>query len=197
MDAERLAQQMAFALEIDKEKTVRRQTHISGYARRENDAEHAWHMSVMAYLLREYANEPLDIARTMIMTLTHDLVEIYAGDTYAYDAEGQATAAVREQAAADRLFGMLPSDQAAELREIWEEFEAHETPEARFARAMDNVQPIMLNDANDGVDWKKRDVPRSGPAGRNVLTREGSDVLADYVDAILDDHVARGNLRAE
>ena len=194
MDRDRLAKQLAFALEIDKEKSVRRQTHLSGHGRRENDAEHAWHMSVMAYLLREYANEPVDIARTLIMTLTHDLVEIYAGDTYAYDKEGQATAHEREQQAADRLFGMLPADQAQEMRGIWEEFEANETPEARFAHAVDSVQPMMLHDANDGQDWKTRGVVRSMPASRNAVTRLGSTELADYIDEMLNKHVERGNL---
>lgn len=197
MDRQRLKQQLAFALEIDKEKNVLRQTHLSGQGRRENDAEHAWHMSVMAYLLREYANEPIDIARTMIMTLTHDLVEIYTGDTYAYDAEGQATAAERESAAADEIFGLLPPDQATELRGIWEEFERNETPEAHFAHAMDNVQPMMLNDSNDGGDWKRRGIARSGPASRNAVTRLGSAELADYVDEVLSKHVERGNLRDE
>ena len=195
MDAERLKKQLDFALAIDGEKNVLRQTHLSGHGRRENDAEHAWHMSVMAYLLREYANEQVDIARTMIMTLTHDLVEIYAGDTYAYDAEGQATAAEREAQAADRLFSLLPSDQAKEMRGIWEEFEANETPEARFAHAMDNVQPMMLNDANDGEDWKTRGIERSMPASRNAVTRLGSTELADYIDELLDKHVLQGSLR--
>lgn len=197
MDRERLERQLAFALEIDKEKQVQRQTRLSGHGRRENDAEHAWHMSVMAYLLREYANEPIDIARTMIMTLTHDLVEIYAGDTYAYDAAGQATAEQRERSAAERLFGLLPDDQAADLRELWEEFERNDTPEARFAHAMDNVQPMMLNDANGGVDWRERGLPRSAPGGRNDQTRLGSTVLADYMDERLDAHVEVGNLKAE
>ncbi len=195
MDAERLKKQLDFALAIDGEKNVLRQTHLSGHGRRENDAEHAWHMSVMAYLLREYANEQVDIARTMIMTLTHDLVEIYAGDTYAYDAEGQATAAEREAQAADRLFSLLPSDQAKEMRGIWEEFEANETPEARFAHAMDSVQPMMLNDANDGEDWKTRGIERSMPASRNAVTRLGSTELADYIDELLDKHVLQGSLR--
>ena len=197
MDRERLARQLAFALEIDKEKNVTRMTHLSGHGRRENDAEHAWHMTVMAYLLREYANEPIDIARTMIMTATHDLVEIYAGDTYAYDTAGQATAHEREVAAANKLFALLPDDQATEMRAIWEEFEANETAEAHFARAMDNVQPMMLNDSNDGADWRTRGVARSGPASRNALTRMGSTELADYVDEVLDKHVERGNLMPE
>lgn len=195
MDRERLEQQLAFALEIDKEKQVLRQTHLSGHGRRENDAEHAWHMAVMAYLLREYANEPIDIARTLIMVLTHDLVEIYAGDTYAYDTQGQKTASQREHEAASRLYGLLPDDQAQELRALWEEFERNETPEAHFANAMDNVQPMMLNNSNDGSDWRDRNVARSGPASRNQRTRLGSCELADYIDELLDAHVAAGNLR--
>ncbi len=195
MDASRLAQQLAFSLEIDKQKNVLRQTHLSDHGRRENDAEHAWHMTVMAYVLQEYANEPVDIARTMIMTLTHDLVEIYAGDTYAYDAVGQATAKERETEAANRLFGLLPPDQAADMRSIWEEFEKNETAEARFAHAMDSVQPMMLNDSNDGADWKARGVARSAPASRNAVTRMGSAELADYIDSVLDKHVERGNLQ--
>lgn len=195
MDQERLTQQLAFALRIDDEKNVLRQTPLSNHGRRENDAEHAWHMTVMAYLLREYANEPIDLARTMIMTLTHDLVEIYAGDTYAYDADGQKTAHEREVAAADRLFGMLPADQAEEFRSIWEEFEQNQTPEARFAHAMDNLQPMMLNDSNDGESWRVHNVERSGPAARNAVTRMGSTILAEYVDGVLDKHVEAGNLR--
>ena len=197
IDRERLARQLAFSLEIDKEKLVLRQTRLSNMGRRENDAEHAWHMTVMAYLLQEYANEEIDVARTMIMTLTHDLVEIYAGDTYAYaDADAKEVEA-REGAAADRLFSLLPDDQAEELRGIWEEFERNDTPEARFAHAMDNVQPMMLNDANDGWGWRSHDVARSAPASRNAITRMGSQVLADYIDERLDANVDAGNLRAD
>lgn len=197
MEADRLARQLSFALEIDKEKQVLRQTRLLGHGRRENDAEHAWHMTVMAYLLREYANERIDLARTMIMTLTHDLVEIYAGDTYAYDVQGRETAHAREQEAADRLFSLLPDDQARDLRDLWEEFERNDTPEARFAHAMDNVQPMMLNDANGGIDWRARELPRSAPASRNEMTRLGSTRLAEYFDDVLDAHVAAGNLRDE
>lgn len=194
MDRERLEKQMAFALAIDKEKQVLRQTHLSDHGRRENDAEHAWHMTVMCYLLREYANDEIDLARALIMCATHDLVEIYAGDTYAYDTKGQATAHEREQAAAERLFSLLPDDQAHDMRGIWEEFEANETAEARFAHAMDSVQPMMLNDANGGADWRERGAVRAMPASRNELTRKGSEVLAAYIDEILDRNVAEGNL---
>ena len=194
MDRDRFARQRDFILEIDKEKNVLRQTHLTNHGRPENDAEHAWHMTVTAYLLREYANEDVDIAHVMIMTLTHDLVEIYAGDTYAYDTAGKSDEHDREELAADKLFGRLPEDQAADLRAIWEEFEANQTPEARFAHAMDSVQPMMLNDSNGGQDWKAHGVHRAGPGGRNEVTRLGSTELADYIDERLDANVAEGNL---
>ena len=150
MDEKRLEQQIAFCREIDKEKFIGRQTWLTGATRKENDAEHAWHMAVMTVLLSEYANEEIDVLRTMTMLLIHDLVEIYAGDTYAYDEEGKKTQKRRELVAADRLFQMLPEDQGKKFREIWEEFEAENTPESRFARTMDNLQPMMLNAATDG-----------------------------------------------
>ena len=195
MDRERFERQRDFILEIDREKEVLRQTHITGYARREDDAEHAWHMAVMAYLLGEYANEPVDIARTMIMCLVHDVVEIDAGDSYAYDSSAQATHVERETRAAERIFGLLPDDQAADLRALWEEFEADETPEARFARAMDNVQPIMLNDSNGGRDWVAHDVSIHETRGRNATTRLGSAELADYVEERFEANVEKGSLR--
>ena len=195
MDRERFERQRDFILEIDREKEVLRQTHITGYARREDDAEHAWHMAVMAYLLGEYANEPVDIARTMIMCLVHDVVEIDAGDSYAYDSSAQATHVERETHAAERIFGLLPDDQAADLRALWEEFEADETPEARFARAMDNVQPLMLNDSNGGRDWVAHDVSIHETRGRNATTRLGSEELADYVEERFEANVEKGSLR--
>ena len=195
MDRERFERQRDFILEIDREKEVLRQTHITGYARREDDAEHAWHMAVMAYLLGEYANEPVDIARTMIMCLVHDVVEIDAGDSYAYDSSAQATHVERETHAAERIFGLLPDDQAAYLRALWEEFEADETPEARFARAMDNVQPLMLNDSNGGRDWVAHDVSIHETRGRNATTRLGSAELADYVEERFEANVEKGSLR--
>ena len=127
---ERLKRQLDFILELDKEKNVFRQTHLSGHGRRENDAEHAWHMAIMAYLLQEYSNEKIDIGRTMLMLLIHDLVEIDAGDTYAYDAEANKTKDEREHKAAERIYGLLPEDQGKMLMDLWLEFEAYETPEA-------------------------------------------------------------------
>ena len=140
---ERLQKQLDFILEIDKEKNIFRQTHLSGHGRNENDAEHAWHMAIMAYLLQEYSNEKIDVARVMLMCLIHDVVEIDAGDTYAYDAEGLKTQKAREEAAKERLYSMLPEDQKADLVAIFDEFEERKTPEAKFARALDNLQPLL------------------------------------------------------
>ncbi len=180
MDKKRLKEQMAFCEEIDKEKMIGRQTWLTGAVRKENDAEHAWHMAVMTILLSEYANEDIDVLRTVTMLLIHDLVEIYAGDTYAYDEEGKKTQKLREQAAADRLFQMLPPDQEAGFREIWEELEAENTPESRFARTMDNLQPMMLNAATDGKSWAERGIHLSQILGRNKNTAKGSKVLWEY-----------------
>lgn len=180
MDEKRLEQQIAFCREIDKEKFVGRQTWLTGAVRKENDAEHAWHMAVMTVLLSEYANEEIDVLRTMTMLLIHDLVEIYAGDTYAYDEEGKKTQKSRELAAADQLFQMLPEDQGKKFREIWEEFEAENTPESRFARTMDNLQPMMLNAATDGKSWADRGIRLSQILGRNKNTDKGSEVLWEY-----------------
>ena len=180
MDEKRLEQQIAFCREIDKEKFIGRQTWLTGATRKENDAEHAWHMAVMTVLLSEYANEEINVLRTMTMLLIHDLVEIYAGDTYAYDEEGKKTQKRRELAAADRLFQMLPEDQEKKFREIWEEFEAENTPESRFARTMDNLQPMMLNAATDGKSWADRGIRLSQILGRNKNTAKGSEVLWEY-----------------
>ena len=197
MDRERFAKQLEFCLELDKEKNIFRQTHLSGHGRRENDAEHAWHMAIMAYLLREYANEEIDLARTMLMILIHDVVEIDAGDTYAYDTEALKNQKEREERAAERLFGMLPCEQGAELRALFEEFEAGETPEARFARAMDNFQPLLLNHSNDGGDWREHGVRRSQVMGRQNGTRPGSEELWQYTKELIDAHVAKGDIKDE
>lgn len=193
---DRLAAQLAFALELDKEKKVLRQTHLSGNGRRENDAEHAWHMAIMCYLLREYANESIDLGRAMLMCLIHDVVEIDAGDTYAYDAEGLKTQAAREEAAKERLFGLLPKDQAEELAGLFDEFEAWSSPEARFAHAMDNVQPLMLNNANGGGDWRRHGVNAEQVYGRQRKTAIGSQRLFDeVVDPVIQKHIKLGNIK--
>lgn len=193
-ERERLERQMAFALEIDKEKNVFRQTHLSGNGRNENDAEHAWHMAIMAYILREYANEPVDISKVMLMCLIHDVVEIDAGDTYAYDEAGIATQKEREEAAKERIFSLLPEDQKEELAALFDEFEANETPESRFAHAMDNFQPLILNHSNHGADWVAHGVSAEKVYGRQRKTREGSEKIFEVTDAILKNHIAKGRL---
>ena len=192
---ERLQKQLDFILEIDKEKNIFRQTHLSGHGRNENDAEHAWHMAIMAYLLQEYSNEKIDVARVMLMCLIHDVVEIDAGDTYAYDAEGLKTQKAREEAAKERLYSMLPEDQKADLVAIFDEFEERKTPEAKFARALDNLQPLLLNHSNDGGDCKNHDVTAEQVYGRQSRTREGSEKLFEVTDQILKENIAKGNLK--
>lgn len=163
---ERLKQQLDFILEIDKEKNILRQTHLSGHGRRENDAEHAWHMAIMAYLLKDYANEPVDIAKVMIMCLIHDIVEIDAGDTYAYDTERLKTQKAREDAAKERIFSLLPEDQKKELTALFDEFENYRTPESKFAHSLDNLQPLLLNNSNGGGDWCEHQVTSEQVYGR-------------------------------
>ena len=190
----RLEQQLSFILEIDKEKNIFRQTHLSGGGRAENDAEHAWHMATMAWLLREYANEPVDIARVMMMCLIHDIVEIDAGDTYAYDPAGLQTQQAREDAAKERIYSLLPEDQKAELVAMFDEFENWSSPEARFAHALDNLQPLMLNGSNDGADWKAHGVTARQVYGRQNKTRLGSERLFEVVDGIIREQIRKGNL---
>ncbi len=192
---ERLQRQLRFILELDKEKNIFRQTHLSGHGRNENDAEHAWHMAIMAFLLQEYANEPVDVAKVMLMCLIHDVVEIDAGDTYAYDTEGLKTQKAREDAASERLYGLLPDDQKAVLQALFREFEDNKTPEANFAHAMDNLQPLLLNDSNDGGDWKSHDVTAKQVYGRQSKTLKGSERLYEVTDAILQKHIKKGNLQ--
>ena len=192
---DRIKKQQEIVLEIDKEKNIFRQTHLSGHGRNENDAEHAWHMAIMAYLLKEYSNEPIDITKVMVMCLIHDIVEIEAGDTYAYDEEAKKTQKAREEAAKEKLYSMLPEDQKQELMALFEEFEEQKTPEAKFARAMDNLQPLLLNDSNDGTDWKNHQVSASQVYGRQGQTKAGSEALFEVTDQILKKHIEKGNLR--
>ena len=191
---ERLEQQLAFALEIDKEKNVFRQTSLSGHGRKENDAEHAWHMAIMAYLLREYANEDVDIAKVMLMCLIHDIVEIDAGDTYAYDTENLKTQKAREDAAKERIFSLLPDDQKAELTALFDEFEDCLTAEAKYAHAMDNLQPLILNNSNNGGDWKEHGVSAAVVRRRQEKTRLGSETLYEVTDRIIRENVRKKNL---
>ncbi len=191
---ERLKKQLDFALLIDGEKNILRQTHLSGHGRRENDAEHAWHMAVMAYLLREYANEPVDIAKVMILCLIHDIVEIEAGDTYAYDEESHKSKKEREDAAKEKIFSLLPEDQKRDFTALFDEFEEGKTAEARFAKAMDNLQPLILNNSNGGSDWREHQNTYAQVYGRHSGTRAGSEKLFAYTDSVINRHVEEGNI---
>ena len=186
---ERLRKQLDFALEIDKEKNVFRQTHLSGHGRNENDAEHAWHMAIMAYLLREYANEPVDIGKVMLMCLIHDIVEIEAGDTYAYDEEAKKTQKAREEAAKEKIFSLLVS--------LFDEFERFESAESRFAHAMDNLQPLLLNNSNGGDDWIEHGVGAEQVYERQKQTKKGSETLFQVTEEILRENIRKGSLKGE
>ncbi len=192
---ERLRKQLDFALEIDKEKNVFRQTHLSGHGRNENDAEHAWHMAVMAYLLREYSNEEMDIAKVMLMCLIHDIVEIESGDTYAYDEENKKTQKQREDDAKEKIYSILPEDQKQELIALFDEFEENRTAEARFAHVMDNIQPLLLNNSNDGGDWKEHEVTSKQVLSRQEKTRLGSNKLYQVANQIIWENIRKGNLK--
>ena len=194
---ERLRKQLEFALEIDKEKSIFRQTHLSGHGRNENDAEHAWHMAIMAYLLREYSNEDVDIAKVMLMCLIHDIVEIDAGDTYAYDPENLKTQKAREDAAKERIFSLLPLDQKEEFIALFDEFEEYETAESKFAHAMDNLQPLMLNNSNNGGDWKEHGVSADQVYGRQRKTALGSEKLFEVIDGIIKENIQKGSIIKE
>lgn len=195
MDFERLEKQLDFIREIDKEKQIFRQTYVSDGTRKENDAEHAWHMAVMTFLLKEYANEEIDVLKTIQMILIHDVVEIDAGDTYAYDEVAKTTQREREEKSAARLFGLLPEEQGKEMLALWEEFEAGETPEAKFARSMDNFQPMMLNDATDGKAWMEHEVAVSKILKRNERTPRGAETLWEYgKENYIEKHVNLGHI---
>ena len=195
---DRLEQQFEFIREIDKEKYIGRQTYLSDGKSKENDAEHAWHMAIMTILLSEYANEEIDVLKTVTMLLIHDIVEIDAGDTYAYDEEAKKTQKEREQKAAERIFGLLPPDQGEKFKKIWEEFEARETKEARFARTMDNLQPVMLNDATDGKAWVEHGVHLEQIMKRNQNTAEGSETLWEYAyQNFILPNVEKGRIKSE
>lgn len=192
---DRMRKQIEFALLMDKQKNIFRQNHLADNSRRENDAEHAWHMAVMAYLFREYANEDIDISKVILMCLIHDVVEIEAGDTYAYDEEAKKSQREREEIAKKHIFGMLPSDQGRELEVLFDEFEAQETAEARFAKAMDNLQPVLLHEANGGGDWKEHGVTKEQIMRRQEKTRSGSEELFVIIKDIIDKHIAEGNIK--
>lgn len=193
-EKERLEKQIRFIVEADKVKNIFRQTYLADGERKENDAEHSWHLAMMAVLLQEHMKEKADLAKVMTMVLIHDLVEIDAGDTYAYDEKGARTKREREVKAADRIFGLLPEDQGTYFRELWEEFETYETPEAKFAHLLDNFQPLLLNDASGGKSWKEHGVHRAQPMKRNERIPETSETVWEKMLEIFDKHVECGNL---
>lgn len=193
----RLEQQLQFILEIDKVKKIIRQTPLSDASRKENDAEHSWHIALMAYLLQEYVEEPVEVSKVMLMVLIHDLVEIDAGDTYAYDEEGAKTKDERERKAADRIFGLLPEDQGVYLKALWEEFEAYETAEAKYAHLLDNFQPLLLNDAAGGISWTEHQVKKSQIYKRNEKVEETSATIWKCMQDKIDKHIQAGHVLDE
>lgn len=213
MENERLKKQLEFLLTLDKLKNVYRQTYIlcddlpqgskefddnfkekKPLPRRENDAEHSFSLAIAAAVLAEYSNEPVDIAKVMKIVLVHDAVEIYAGDTYCYDDEGAKTKEAREKAAAEKIFGTLPEEQAAEYRALWDEFERNDTPEARFSNAMDRIQPLLLNYSREGYSWKEHGVNSSQVRKRFDKVKDGSAELGQMVDDLLDKAIENGFL---
>lgn len=185
---DRLARQIGFLLEADQLKQVERRTRVIGNHRPENTAEHSWHLALFALVLAEHADDPVDLARVLAMVVLHDLVEIDAGDTFAYDDGAHDDKAEREAAAADRLFGLLPDDQGRALRALWEEYEAAETPDARFAMAVDRLQPVLVNAANGGRTWREHGITPDRVLARNAAIAQGSsrlwaDLLARVAEA--------------
>ena len=194
---DRLRQQLAFLMEIDKQKEIIRQTYLADGSRKETDAEHAWHLAMMCMILSEYANEKIDVPKTIMMVLTHDLVEIDAGDTYAYDQTGNQTKKERELKAADRIYGFLQEDLRKYLSSLWDEFEAMETPEAKFANMLDKIQPVCLNDQSKGKSWVEHNVCKRQIMERNSKTHEGSELLWDYIKKLIEKNVEAGFIRGE
>lgn len=190
----RLHKQIQFIVEVDKVKNIFRQTYLADANRKENDAEHSWHLALMAVLLKDYMEEEADLIKVMTMVLIHDLVEIDAGDTYAYDEKGAVTKRDREEKAADRIFGLLPEDQENEFRNLWEEFEAYETAEAKYAHLLDNFQPLLLNDASGGKSWTEHGVHKSQVYKRNERIPETSGMIWEQIQAIVQKHIEQGHL---
>jgi len=190
----RLEQQMNFIIEVDKLKSIVRQNYLVNQSRKEDDADHSWHLALMCALLSEYANEEIDVMKTTIMVLIHDIVEIDAGDTYAYDTSGNVSKKERELAAADRIFNLLPEDQAKELRSLWDEFEEGVTSEAKFANTLDHMQPMLLNAGSGGKSWKEHQITYSQVMKRNETTPAGSNTLWEYQYEIIKQQVENGNL---
>lgn len=195
METDRLTQQIRFIVEADKLKEIFRQTLVTQSRRRENDAEHSWHLTLLVIILAEHSNvQPLDVLRVLKMLIIHDLVEIDAGDTFAYDTARMADQHEREARAADRIFGLLPADQTAELRSLWDEFEARATPEAKFAAAVDRFQPMLLNCLTEGAAWKNHGVTSDRVIARNQHIGEGATALWAHMSQMITDAVTAGHL---
>ncbi len=192
---DRIKKQLDFMLELDKMKNLYRQTYVLHEDRKENDAEHSWHLAILAMLLSEYAAQPVDVLHVMKMVLIHDVVEIDAGDTYCYDAEGYKSKADREEKAAQRIFGLLPDDQREEFYTLWREFEDSETSDARFAAMLDRLQPIMLNYTKGGRSWQEHGIHKEQVLARNLPYLSESEQLADVIRSVIDDAAEKGWLK--
>ncbi len=192
MDLERLSRQIEFLAEMDRLKSILRQTLLIDRSRQEDSAEHSWHLALLAMVLAEHARAPVDLFRVLKMILVHDIIEIDAGDTYCYDEEGNRSKAERENRAADRIFSLLPEDQALEFRSLWEEFESRQTADAIFAAALDRFQPLLNNYRSGGVMWRKHGIKKEQVYLRNSPMKEGSPVLWDYAEEMIKDAIAKG-----
>ncbi|MGR5092899.1 HD domain-containing protein [Vibrio maritimus] len=193
---QRLEQQLSLLIELDRLKSVLRRTRVrSAEGRLENSAEHSWHVAMMALLMQEHANEPVEITKVVKMLLLHDIVEIDAGDTFVYDAQASKEQEEKELAAAHRLFGMLPQDQGQELFGVWQEFELAQSPEAKFAKALDRLIPMLLNYHNDGQSWVENEVSKSQVMQVNQKIEKGSQVLWDKAKSLIEEAVENGWLK--
>lgn len=189
---ERLREQFTFLVEVDQLKAIMRQSPLASAQRRENDAEHSWHMAMMVVILAEHADEPIDVGHTIQLVLVHDLVEIYAGDTPLYDSAAGVDQQDRELRAADELFTLLPDDQAARVRALWDEFEERRTPEARFAKAIDRLQPLLLNWMARGGTWKTPGVTADDVRTRKAVIGDASTTLWEAGRRLIDEGEKRG-----
>jgi putative hydrolase of HD superfamily len=194
VEIERLHRQLQFVVEIDKLKSVFRQSYLMNAERYEDSAEHSWHVAVMAMVLAEHVQEDVDVCHVMKMLLVHDIIEIDAGDTYCYDEQAALDKSDREHQGADRIFSLLPPDQAIELRALWDEFESQVTVEAKFALSLDRLMPLLHNYYTEGRSWKEHGVTRGRVLAHNACIRDGSDTLWWFIKSIIDDAVAKGYL---
>jgi putative hydrolase of HD superfamily len=195
MTPDQLLQQINFIKEIDKIKYIQRKTKLFHSDRPENDAEHSWHLAMMTIVLAEHSDVPVDVLKVLKMVLIHDIVEIDAGDTFIYDTQKNHSNTENELIAANRIFGLLPTEQAEELIAIWQEFEAGETPEARFAKAMDRIEPLLQNTSNNGGTWREFDVDYSKVFEKKKVIAQGSATLWKFAENLLNESVEKGILK--